>query len=266
MSENDDVLPYMEIFDTVSGLVVDHWNINVIGCSASTTIGLNGPQGVAFTPNDPRGNFFCVLDDTPLSTPATLYVGTDFPIGNNNTNQWGSSPFNAPKGLATDGTYLYVADTGNGFVDEFDPNATCPFLINPIHRWKGFAPYNFIKPTVVACDSARNVYVADVGYSPSLIQEYSSGGVTFLGQWYTVPGCVVNGMAVDGSGNVYISDKGNGLVEEYDPTGNLLRSWGDPHGPHEFQAFLPSCIALDTVNNQIIVGDAINETIEVFGP
>jgi hypothetical protein len=45
-----------------------------------------------------------------------------------------------------------------------------------------------------------------------------------------------------------------------------LRKWTSSLGPHQFNPFKPSAIAIDTANNQILVGDQANATVEVFGP
>lgn len=37
-----------------------------------------------------------------------------------------------------------------------------------------------------------------------------------------------NGVAVDGSGNVYVGDSGNYRVEKFDPEGRLITQWGSP--------------------------------------
>ena len=134
---------------------------------------------------------------------------------------------------------------------------------------------NFIKPNVVACDAGNNVWVGDSGASPSVLQEFSSGGVTCLGSWNLIPGCVINGLAVyntgGGSATVYVSDRGNGgMVEAYlvqPPFNcNLFGMWCDPHAPHEHYPFVPSCIVLDMNHNQILIGDTGNDLIQVFGP
>jgi sugar lactone lactonase YvrE len=144
-----------------------------------------------------------------------------------------------------------------------------------IHPWKGYSPQNFVKPVAIACDPVSNVWVVDNGYSPALVQEFASGGVTFITQWYATSNtpkypanCVANGMAVtvDGSGNdvVYVSDIANQTVNVYTANGILMRQWPNPHGYYEFQPFYPSCIAFDTAHNLVYVGDQNNSTIEFW--
>ena len=188
--------------------------------------------------------------------------------------------FSHPMGFAADSLgNFYVANTGNGDIESF-------VLSSPFHRWTGWftgsGSMTFIQPHSVACDSNNDVWVGDSGYSPSKLVAFTSGATTCLGSWDLIPGCVINGLAVDSSGSgaasVYVSDTGNGgqvevyLIQPYPLSTlganscNLIRSWGDPHGPHETQAFSPSCIVRDTVHQQTLVGDKGNDLIQVFGP
>jgi len=280
-AESDGYLGYLEAFDVHNnGAVTTHYNIEITGCTLGTTIIVGAPEGIAFTPNNVYGPCYVLLDYTNHSQ-TTLYSSEGYvagslqfgfiPAGPINMTGWGTLPFSTPQGFSTDGNYVYVADTGNGFVEEFDPNSGCPGTLGPIHKWPGYSPNNFKKPTVVGNDSAGNIWVGDAGYNPNYVEAFQSGGTTWISQWSTVPGCVINGIAATITGGVtyvYVSDIGNSMVEEYQQVNsgqaNLVREWGNPHGPHEFQPFKPSCITLDYFDNYIIVGDQNNDTVEVF--
>jgi hypothetical protein len=243
------------------------------------------PQGYTFT------NGFWVLLDSSASGAASLYEGCNgfnlwaVPAGASeyptNTTSYGGSLLNNPHSVCSDNNgNVYVADTGNGYVDEFSTGCADGPYISPnwLHRWNGSAPATLFKqPWAVACDSTGNVYVGDAGYTPSLIQEYKSGGTTVINQFFTITGCVVHGMTIDQNDNIYVSDDGVfPQVEEYAggkvpavPFGTLLRVCPDPHSPHEFLPYAPSFIALayNGANLQnIIVGDTNNDLINVFGP
>jgi hypothetical protein len=217
------------------------------------------PQGFAKTS---AGPFYALLDSNQ-SGSATLFEGclgfdgvpygyTQYPsytsIG------YGGSPLNAPRAVAGDGLgNFYVADTGNGYIDEFGSFCATAPPPNPAweHRWNGSGPTTLFKsPVAVVCDPSNNVYVGDNGYPNSLVQEYASGGTTLIGSWTLTTNCKLNGLAVDSvNSNIYVSDTANGgQVEVYHvtppTTAVLVREWGDPHSAHEFQAFMPSCIAL----------------------
>ncbi|HTC19550.1 MAG TPA: hypothetical protein VK859_01785 [bacterium] len=241
------------------------------------TVVLNGPQG--FTNPGGFGGQASVLD-AQSNGSAILYYGSSglpgwgapynygFFYEPYSTNSYGGAAFNNPKALTIDSNgYSYVADTGNGAVEEFTGAV-------PYHRWFGtagvtfgsFVSVAFKSPYAITTDTADNVWVGDTGYSPSVIEEYASGGTTILGAWPTLPGCIVHGLAVNsGTGDIYVADSGNKLVEVYTPTGSLVTEFGDP-GPaaHEATPFSPSCIGFS--GNYIFVGDAGtgNDFVDVF--
>lgn len=276
VAEADSLHAGVQVYDTtnLAGAITFQSNLVLLTVGgASTTVVLNHPLGLAWVPFNPYSSYFVILDGTS-SGGASIYSGTspmlaDVNTGTNYGN--GAPPFKNPTGFTTNGYYFYIADTGNGYVYEIDPS--CGPNPCPVHPWNGYSPNNFLKPSHLACSpigTNDNIWVADTGYNPSLISCFKSSGVTWVTQFATIPNCVVNGMAVtvDSGGNdvVYVSDSANQLVEEYDHNGNLLRSWGNPHGPHQFNPFKPSAIAIDTNNGHILVGDQNNRTVEVFGP
>jgi sugar lactone lactonase YvrE len=266
---------------------------------AGTTVVLNVPQAYVYTPapagsdpyySDPlTGNngWFGILDTTP-GGPATLYGGNWFSDAGGTyrvyqkiTTGFDAVAFNSPRALVVDSTNgdFYVADTGNGYIDQFAPPESWTPAFPPqawLHRWNG-ASSNFpIKqPVALAADTAtpNNIYVADAGYNPSVVSEFSSGGTTLLGSWSLLTGCVANGLAVDNAGDFYVSDTAFQQVEEYHiltpTTLSLLRVISDPHSAHEFLPFNPSAIALiglPGVLTNIVVGDTNNDLIQIFGP
>ncbi|MGH7738991.1 MAG: hypothetical protein ACREL1_02485, partial [bacterium] len=121
-------------------------------------------------------------------------------------------------------------------------------------------------------------------YNPSIVQAYAPGGATILGNWALSSGVKVNGLALDGNGDFFVTDTNNGgQVEEYhygtltpgsiNSTVSLLRTWGDPHSEHEFLDYIPASIALvgnavfPTTISAIVVGDVDNDLLQVFqGP
>jgi hypothetical protein len=263
------------------------------------TINLQGPQGFVNPGGNAPGAWSAVLDQAPGGS-AILYAGyysdaggtqgwsTTTPPQNETympyfSNSYGGAVLNNPKGMCDDGTgpagHIYVTDTGNHEVEEFSPYEGIAGLEPlPIHQWYGAqgvtvggtgvvfsqAAVSFKSPYAVACDNAKNVWVGDAGYSPSMIMEFTSGATTILESWPGVSGCVVHGLAIDsGTGNVYVADSGNRLVEVYSPTGSLITEFGDP-GPSadEVAPFAPSCIAFS--GGFIYVGDTANDYIDVF--
>src|SRR5262249_34743891 len=91
----------------------------------------------------------------------------------------------------------------------------------------GAARFNF--PCGVAVDSAGNLFVADT-YNHTIRKVTSNGEVTTLSGSPGVSGTDNNtgtrarfntprGVAVDGTGNLYAADTGNGLIRKITPAG-----------------------------------------------
>jgi hypothetical protein len=269
--------PSVMIYNTVTGTLITQTNFVVSYIpSGPNTIIFNNVLGVGITPN----NSDYTIIDGASNGGATVYTGSSLGIcdiatgvsyGNSSTD---GEIFNNPQGFAFDNNTYYVADTGNHQVDQFNP--PCGPYVCPIHWWSGGPKQTFIKPSALCTDPSGNVYVADPGYNPSIIQEFYSsslsGGVTYVGQFTTVTNCVVSGMAIDPATptHLYVSDIANNQVEEYDITNistnnvNLIRKWGNQVSNYEFTPFLPTCIAVDDPNNNILVGDSDNRLVNVF--
>lgn len=122
----------------------------------------------------------------------------------------------------------------------------------------------FNNPTGIAVDSSGNVYVAD--FNNNIIRKITSGGVvtTLAGSagvtGYadgTGPAASFNqpwGVAVDSSGNVYVTDSGNQLIREISP-GGMVTTFAQVYN-------LPFGIAVDSSGNVYVSesnGDAINK-------
>ena len=70
--------------------------------------------------------------------------------------------------------------------------------------------------------------------------------------------------AVDGEGNVYVTDLGNARVQKFNPDGVYLLSWGDTgQGAGQFTA--PAGIAVG-INSTVYVVDAQLHRVQAFGP
>jgi sugar lactone lactonase YvrE len=132
-----------------------------------------------------------------------------------------------PNGVAVDSAgNVYVADSGNNLVRKITSAGVVTTLAGNAGQSGGAdgtnstALFNF--PCNVAVDSAGNVYVADSGNNT--IRKVTSGGVVTtiggntgvmggadgLGSWakFARP----RGIAVDGSGRVYVADTGNNRI------------------------------------------------------
>jgi len=280
-------------------------------------VGLNGPQGYV----NPGGNggYSAILDNQP-NGGAILYYGNSSTAGWNAAFYnlgWDYEPFNVggynffdvnppgptgdasapggdgfwgPKSMTADLTgNIYIADTGNGRIMQFTGTA-------PLHLWtgnagntfaNGFTSVTFKSPYAVALDNAvvPNVWVGDNGYSPAVVQSFSSGGTTITGGFTLPPGCVVHGIAVapvgatntgaqNIGGYIYVADAGNNQVEIFapgpvPPLGTLVSILTSPHSVSEGgAAFSPSCIGFfinpPATLADLWVADTTNAFIESF--
>ncbi len=59
-------------------------------------------------------------------------------------------------------------------------------------------------------------------------------------------------VAVDAQGNLYVSDTGEGVVDEFDSTGTFLRTFPGTGGPNNFRS---TGLAVDPTNGNVIMGN-----------
>ncbi|MFT6292691.1 MAG: sugar lactone lactonase YvrE, partial [Ilumatobacter sp.] len=138
-----------------------------------------------------------------------------------------SASFNNPYGVAVDGSgYVYVADTFNSLIRKISSTGVVTTLAGDGSRsavnGNGISA-SFDFPLGVAVDGFGNVYVAD--QNNDLIRKISSTGVvtTLAGDGsrgaVNANGTSASfftpyGVAVDGSGNVYVGEQGNHLIRK----------------------------------------------------
>jgi hypothetical protein len=70
-------------------------------------------------------------------------------------------------------------------------------------------------------------------------------------------------VAVDESGNVYVVDPGNSVVDEYEPSGVFVRAFTGAGAPGGFSTHLTG-VAVDPTNGDLLVVDAGNKVIDEF--
>ncbi len=147
-----------------------------------------------------------------------------------------SSPLNSPQGVAVDSSgNVYIADNGNNVIEKVTAaGALSIFAGNgtqstPIAGAATSSPLS--SPAGIAADSSGNVYIADAGnnvvekVSPSGVLSIFAGNGTqsapIAGPATSSPLSSPQGVAVDSSGNVYIADYNNNLVEKVTAAGVL---------------------------------------------
>jgi hypothetical protein len=204
-----------------------------------------------------------------------------------------NAQFDYPKGVAVDSAgNLYVADTLNNTIRKMTPAGT-NWMVTTIAGQVGVNGINgmvadgmgtnatFNNPTSIAMDSAGNLYVADT--LNNTIRKMTPAGTnwvvsTLAGSAQQMIGSAdgtgtnaqffwPSGVAVDGSGNIYVADTGNNKIRKIRSAGvvstlaGLPGSQGSVDGTGNNARFSgPSGAAVDSTGN-LYVGDVGNNTI-----
>jgi streptogramin lyase len=185
--------------------------------------------------------------------------------------------FNRPFGLAFDASgNLYIADQGNSVIRKMDNTGMVSTLAGKggiqgsVNGLDTAAKFN--KPFGVATDAAGNVYVADAGNN--LVRKVAPGGLvsTFAGTG--VAGAANGpdtatfnsplGVALDGTGNVYVADYENNLIRKITPAGVVSTlagtgAAGADDGAGTVATFnLPESLTVDAAGNVYVVDNGNN--------
>ena len=191
----------------------------------------------------------------------------------------GEGQFNAPWGIAVDRVrgFVYVVDSANFRVQKFDMSGEF------IMAWGSFGSGDgqFYFPRGVAVDqNDGSVYVVDMGNHriqkfdtstnvlPQLLTKW--GGSAEAGHASSALAREAGqlrspwGIAVDGAGDVYVTDTGNHRVEKFDQEGNFITQWGG-FGNSDGQFNFPYGIAVDAKGSVFVV-DSGNTRVQQFMP
>jgi len=205
----------------------------------------SGPSGVAV---DGSGNLY--VADTGNDTirqiasgwGVTTMAGTASQ-GGSSDGQGASARFQGPSGLGVDGAgNVYVADTGNSTVRKITADDVVSTLAGLAAVYGSSdgpgSAADFNLPTGIAVDTSGTVYVADTGNN--IIRRIDATGVVTTpagtaGQYGSVDGTGPaaqfigpTGVAVNGSGGVYIADTGNNTIRMMTPAGVVTTVAGEP--------------------------------------
>ena len=173
--------------------------------------------------------------------------------------------FNNPAGVAVNSTgYVYVADSGNGRVQVFDPSGEY------VTNWST----SFASPVGIAVNKTDYVYVTVTSGTDEVLVYDPSG--TQVGVWggYSKTGAnglfyFPQGISVNKTGYVYVVDLYNNRTQWFTISGTYLGQWGSLSGyiggSANGQFWLPEDIAVNS-SSYVYVADEANDRIQVFDP
>jgi len=255
-----------------------------------TNAHFNSPNGVAV---DGSGNTYVadtfnhtIRKVTPAGVVTTL-AGTPGAFGS--ADGTGSAArFLSPSGVAVDGSgNVYVADSSSSTIRKITPAGVVTTLAGtPLGTGSADgtgAAARFNSPYGVAVDTSGNVYVADT-FNNTIRKITPAGAVSTLAGTAGVTGSAdgtgaaarfnsPSGVAVDGSGNVYVADRLNNTIRKTTPAGVVPTLAGDPgsltgsaNGTGAAARFsYPGGVAVDSAGN-VYVADTSNSTIRKINP
>jgi DNA-binding beta-propeller fold protein YncE len=189
---------------------------------------------------------------------------------------FGSERFIRPSGIAywPDGRILYVADTARHTIDVFTREGK---FIQQIGS-RGLAPGMFNFPSHLWLDKSGKLYVSDtLNYRIQIFTNPASPlrdaardtaherkFLRMFGRQGDRPGNFAHpcGVATDGYGNIYVTDRQFENVQIFDQQGRILMAFGQ-EGTQAGQFWLPAGIFIDS-RNRIYVADSFNKRIQIF--
>ncbi len=150
----------------------------------------------------------------------------------------------------------FIADTKNDRIAVYDVAARAPLAV---YGQFGTTDGRFDSPAGIAVDPRDGtILVADTGNDRVVRLSISSNGsVTWLAS-YTSDLAGPEGVAVDGTGRIYIADTDDNQVVVLSSSGAFLGSFSGPTGLDE-----PAAVAV-APNGDVYVADTYNDRIQVF--
>jgi hypothetical protein len=267
-------------------VVAGHVRTVLPGPATATPIGVGG---VAVTSSgtvyiaDPINS---VVEEVTPSGQLSVFAGRPGVPGAPTAGPAASSDLDQPYGVAVDGSGdVFIADTQNSLVEKVTPSGTLSIIAGIATQagtpTAGAATSSkLFQPQGIALDGSGDVFIADT--QNNLVEKVTSGGTLSIlagkvGQFGApTPGPATSsklnlpsGVAVDGSGDLFIADFANGLVEEVTVGGTLSILAGKvgqvgaptPGPASSSDLWGPSGVAIDG-SGDLYIADATNSLIE----
>ena len=209
----------------------------------------------------------------PLPRPCSQYTERAIWGGSAPNSSFANGSFHSPSGVVVDGSgQIYVADTYNNRIQKFDPQGNFITYFGTSAPSSNSANSSFHYPIGIAVDGYGHVYVADS--FNNRVQKFDPQGnfITFFGA--SAPSSssangsfnIPYGVAVDGSGNVYVADTSNNRIQKFDPQGNFITYFG-ASAPSTSSAngsfHYPWGITVDG-NGDVYVSEPANNRVQKF--
>lgn len=236
--------------------------LNKFGLAGSGPGQFNNPIGIAIS----EGELFVVdsgNDRIEEFAPSGTFLAQFCSEGT------GEGQLKEPRGIATNPAtgVLYVSDAGNERIQEFSTAG------KPLTHFGFYGSGNdaFHQPTGIALNATGELYIADV-YN-NRISEWAlpgSGGahLTYSGQIGTKGSGSGQfnfpfGVAVDGQGDLWVTDFNNSRIQKFAPSGAFLAAYGSK-GTGNGQFIEPSGIAVNQSTGNVYVSDSGNHRVQEF--
>ena len=169
-----------------------------------------------------------ILDQRPIEKPTVfVFDGSTGCL----LKKWGEKLFALPHSISVDRhDNIWITDVALNQIFKFSPEGRLLLTLGE-RGMAGETPFRFNRPTDVAIAKDDSFYVSD-GYGNNRVVKFNADG-KFLFQWGTKgkePGQfdLPHGIAVDGSGRVYVVDRTNARIQVFDSKGKYLAEWKGP--------------------------------------
>lgn len=257
---------------------------------AATSAGMRNPYGVAI---DSAGNLFIAdsgnarIRKVSTAGVITTVAGNGFAGYSGDGNAATSASLRYPTGVALDTAgNLYIVDESNNNVRK----VTAAGLISTVagNNLSGFAGDGVAatsaylsSPRAIAVDGAGNIYVAEANASRVRKVTVASGIITtvagngasgFSGDGSAATSSSLaspGGVAVDGAGNIYLSDTSNQRIRKVSATSGIITTMagngtpglaGDGGAATSASLHFPAGVAVDSAG-RVYVADSANRRI-----